>query len=62
MLQPEFADGAWFVDLAPVNTAERVAAVVLETLGYTLAAGEDDVDGLVCAVASPATVAGDRQL
>ena len=46
VLQPEFADGAWFVDLAPVNTAERVAAVVLETLGYTLAAGEDDVTGL----------------
>ena len=46
VLQPEFPDGAWFVDLAPVNTAERVAAVVLETLGYTLAAGEDDVTGL----------------
>ena len=29
----EFPDGAWFVDLAPVNTADRVAAVVLETLG-----------------------------
>ena len=51
VLQPEFADGAWLVDLAPVNTAERVAAVVLETLGYKLAAGEDDVDGLVRAVA-----------
>ena len=46
VLQPEFPDGAWFVDLAPVNSAERVAAVVLETLGYTLAAGEDDVTGL----------------
>jgi predicted ATPase len=46
VLQPEFSDGAWFVDLAPVTTAERVAAVVLETLGYTLAAGEDDVTGL----------------
>ena len=39
-------DGAWLVDLAPVNHAERVAAVVLETLGYTLAAGEDEVLGL----------------
>jgi predicted ATPase len=46
VLQPEFADGAWLVDLAPVNTPERVAAVVLETLGYKLAAGEDDVGGL----------------
>jgi predicted ATPase/class 3 adenylate cyclase len=46
VLQPEFPDGAWLVDLAPVNTAERVAAVLLETLGYTLAAGEDDVAGL----------------
>ncbi len=46
VLQPEFSDGAWFVDLAPVNTADRVAAVFLETLGYTLAAGEDDVAGL----------------
>jgi predicted ATPase len=45
-LQPEFPDGAWFVDLAPVNAAERVAAVLLETLGFTLAAGEDDVTGL----------------
>jgi predicted ATPase/class 3 adenylate cyclase len=45
-LQPEFPDGAWFVDLAPVTTAERVAAVVLETLGYTLAGDEDDVTGL----------------
>ena len=46
VLQPEFADGAWLVDLAPVNTAERVVAVLLETLGYKLAAGEDDVAGL----------------
>jgi len=46
VLQPEFPDGAWLVDLAPVNTAERVAAVLLETLGYKLAAGEDDVTGL----------------
>ena len=46
VLQPEFPDGAWLADLAPVNTADRVAAVVLETLGYTLAAGEDDVTGL----------------
>ena len=45
VLQPEFPDGAWVVDLAPVNTAERVAAVVLETLGYKLAADEDDVEG-----------------
>jgi predicted ATPase/class 3 adenylate cyclase len=45
-LQPEFPDGAWFTDLAPVNTADRVAAVLLETLGYKLAAGEDDVAGL----------------
>ena len=45
-LQPDFPDGAWLVDLAPVNAAERVAAVMLETLGYTLAAGEDDVTGL----------------
>jgi predicted ATPase/class 3 adenylate cyclase len=45
-LQPEFPDGAWFTDLAPVNTAERVAAALLETLGYKLAAGEDDVTGL----------------
>jgi class 3 adenylate cyclase len=45
-LQPEFADGAWFVDLAPVNTPERVAAVVLETLSYTLAADEENVTGL----------------
>ncbi len=46
VLQAEFPDGAWFTDLAPVNTAERVAAVLLETLGYKLAAGEDDVAGL----------------
>ena len=46
VLQPEFPDGAWFTDLAPVNTADRVAAVLLETLGYKLAAGEDDVAGL----------------
>lgn len=45
-LQPEFLDGAWVVDLAPVSTADRVAAVMLETLGYTLAGGEDDVSGL----------------
>jgi predicted ATPase/class 3 adenylate cyclase len=46
VLQPGFADGAWFTDLAPVNTADRVAAALLETLGYKLAAGEDDVTGL----------------
>ncbi len=46
VLQPEFPDGAWFTDLAPVNTSDRVAAVLLETLGYKLAAGEDDVTGL----------------
>ena len=46
VLRPSSPDGAWFVDLAPVNDPERVAAVVLETLGYTLAAGEDDVTGL----------------
>jgi predicted ATPase/class 3 adenylate cyclase len=46
VLQPEFADGAWLVDLAPVKTAERVVALVLETLGYKLAAREDDVEGL----------------
>ena len=46
VVQPAFPDGAWFTDLAPVNTADRVAAVLLETLGYKLAAGEDDVMGL----------------
>jgi predicted ATPase/class 3 adenylate cyclase len=46
VLQPAFADGAWLVDLAPVNAPERVVAVVLETLGYKLAAGEDEVGGL----------------
>ena len=45
-LHAGFPDGAWLVELAPVNDAERVAAVVLETLGYTLAAGEDEVLGL----------------
>ena len=46
VLQPDRADGAWLVDLAPVNDPDRVPAVMLETLGYTLAAGEEDVVGL----------------
>jgi predicted ATPase/class 3 adenylate cyclase len=45
-VQPEYTDGAWFVDLALVNDAERVAAVMLETLGFTLAADETEVAGL----------------
>jgi predicted ATPase/class 3 adenylate cyclase len=45
-LQPEFADGAWFVDLAPVATTDRVTTVVLDTLGYRLAADEEEVPGL----------------
>ena len=46
VLQPDFPDGAWLADLAPITSADRVAPVLLETLGYTLAAGEDDVAGL----------------
>jgi predicted ATPase/class 3 adenylate cyclase len=45
-LQPEFAEGAWLVDLAPVNDPERVAATTLETLGFTLADDEEEVTGL----------------
>ena len=45
-LQPEYPDGAWLVDLASVNDPERVGAVMLETLSYTLAPGEEEITGL----------------
>ena len=44
--QPDFADGAWLIDLATVTDPDLVAAEMLETLDYVLADGEEPIGGL----------------
>ena len=46
ILQPQYPDGVWLVDLATVNNPQRVVAAMLETLYYTLAPGEAEIGGL----------------
>jgi predicted ATPase/class 3 adenylate cyclase len=45
-LLPEFRDGAWFVDLAPVTDPALVPAAVANALGVPEAAGRPILDGV----------------
>ena len=48
---PSYPDGAWYVDLAPVQDAERVALSVATTLGLREEGGRPIADTIVAGVA-----------
>lgn len=50
---PDFPDGAWLVELAPHRPSEPVAAAALSALGVLVAAGEDDLVGVLCTYLMP---------
>ena len=52
----DFADGAWFVDLAPLSSGEHIPSTVAHALGLVLAAGGDPSDELVRALKPKATL------
>ena len=45
--RPSFADGAWFVDLAPIAEHAAVAAAVASTLGIRQRTGESTTESIV---------------
>jgi predicted ATPase/DNA-binding winged helix-turn-helix (wHTH) protein len=50
-LSPQFADGVWFAELAPLSEPTLVPAAVAAAVGLKLAAGEASADHVACALA-----------
>jgi predicted ATPase/DNA-binding winged helix-turn-helix (wHTH) protein len=51
-LPPQFADGVWFAELAPLSEPTLVPAAVAAAVGLKLAAGEASVDHVASALAN----------
>ena len=51
-LLPQFADGVWFAELAPLSEPTLVPAAVAAAVGLELAAGETSSDHVACALAN----------
>ena len=51
LLLPQFADGVWFAELAPLSEPTLVPAAVAATVGVNLATGEASADHVACALA-----------
>jgi predicted ATPase/DNA-binding winged helix-turn-helix (wHTH) protein len=49
-LLPQFADGVWFAELAPLSEPTLVPAAIAATVGLELAAGEASADHVACAL------------
>jgi predicted ATPase len=49
-LLPQFADGVWFAELAPLSEPTFVPAAIAATVGLELSAGEASADHVACAL------------
>ena len=58
----QFADGVYFVPLAPLHTAEEIVITIAEAMSLRLSGSDDPLQQLIRSLQAQATAAGDGQL